>query len=196
MATVLATPAALAAPSHHRSTVTSLRLGIAFQRTKTWQWQDVAGVPRTPTVHAERRTRSVPYLSWMKQLWKHRRLHAKRHATRLTLGGSRLRAWAYRHDPCLATLIGTYENATFDPTLNFGGGHGNVYVAYGVPQATPGTKLARYSYTATGHYAGEPTGASWRTNGWLQWKWAVNYAVGRYGSTCAALSYRRNTNSY
>lgn len=112
-------------------------------------------------------------------------------ATASAAPNARLRSWAYQHNPCLATLIGSYENSTFDPTLSYGGGHGDTSVAYGVPQALPGTKLARYSYTVGRHHAGEYTGRTWRTNGWLQWKWAVNYAVGRYGSTCKALAFRR-----
>ncbi len=60
--------------------VTALRHGIAWHRSKTWYWQNVAGRQRTPTEHAERRTSSVAYLEWMERLWSHRRIAAYRYA--------------------------------------------------------------------------------------------------------------------
>jgi hypothetical protein len=80
--------------------------------------------------------------------------------------------------------------------VNYGGGHGNTSVAYGLPQATPGTKLAYYSYTNGGHYPGQPTAPDWRTNPWTQLKWMENYAIGRFGSECAAYSSRTNAGTY
>ncbi len=43
-------------------------------------WQDVAGLPRTPSEHAERRTQSVPFLIWINHLWQHRQRMARRYA--------------------------------------------------------------------------------------------------------------------
>ncbi len=55
---------------------------MAWHRSRTWHWQDVAGRARTPTSHAERHTRSVAYLAWIDRLWSHRRITARRLAAR------------------------------------------------------------------------------------------------------------------
>lgn len=83
-----------------------------------------------------------------------------------------VRAQTYRSDPCLAHIIDR-ENRRWDPTLDFGGGHGNVFESYGLPQANPGTKMAS-------------AGPDWRTNPYTQLRWARGYARQRYGSTCGA----------
>ncbi len=44
----------------------------------TWRYQDRTGVPRTHSVHAERRTTSVPFLRWIDHRWSARRIQAKR----------------------------------------------------------------------------------------------------------------------
>lgn len=106
----------------------------------------------------------------------------------------RLRQLVYRTHPCLAAIIDV-EDPSWDPTISYGGGH-NVNDSYGLGQANPGTKTARYSYTNSGHRAGELTGPNWRTSVWVQLRWASNYAIGRYGSECLALSYRRAHGSY
>lgn len=90
-------------------------------------------------------------------------------------GGNDLRSQTYRTDPCLAWIV-DQENRRWDPTLDYGGGHGNVYESYGLPQANPGTKMAS-------------AGADWRTNPVTQLRWARGYAVARYGSTCAAKAF-------
>jgi hypothetical protein len=59
-----------------------LRRGVAWQRDRTWRFQDLAGIPRTRTEYAERRTRSVPFLRWMERTWARRGIAAKRQATR------------------------------------------------------------------------------------------------------------------
>ncbi len=89
----------------------------------------------------------------------------------------RLRALVERVHPCLAGIIDV-EDPSWDPTVDYGGGHGNVYESYGLGQANPGTKMASY-------------GADWRTNPWTQLRWMVAYADGRYGSECGALGFRR-----
>jgi hypothetical protein len=83
-----------------------------------------------------------------------------------------LRAETYRTDPCLAHIVDN-EDGRWDPTIDFGGGHGNVYESYGLVQANPGTKMAS-------------AGADWRTNPLTQLRWGRMYAIQRYGSTCAA----------
>lgn len=79
--------------------------------------------------------------------------------------------------------ISSVENARMDPTLDFGGGHGNVYEAYGIPQAFPGTKMAS-------------AGPDWRTNPETQLRWMIDYCRGRYGSVCGAAYHRRAYGTY
>ncbi len=57
--------------------VHALRQGISWHRSMTWHYQTEAGLARTPTAHAERHTRSVPFLRWIDQTWSHRRVAAK-----------------------------------------------------------------------------------------------------------------------
>lgn len=83
---------------------------------------------------------------------------------------------------CLMSIV-RVENARMDPTLDYGGGHGNVYEAYGIPQANPGTKMASH-------------GRDWRTNPWTQLRWMLQYVRDRYGSVCAASDFRRRNGWY
>lgn len=55
--------------------------------------------------------------------------------------------------------------------------------AYGLPQALPGRKMAKY-------------GSDWRTNATVQLKWMIAYVNGRYGSACRALQHARSTGWY
>lgn len=91
-------------------------------------------------------------------------------------GHGSVKDYVVKYHPCLAGII-ALENRTYDPTMNFGGGHGDTSVAYGIPQATPGTKMAS-------------AGPDWRTNPWTQLKWMIGYTVGKFGSECAALHSR------
>jgi hypothetical protein len=50
--------------------------------------------------------------------------------------------------------------------------------AYGIPQALPGSKMAT-------------AGSDWRTNPATQIIWAIGYMEDRYGSPCAAWSFKR-----
>jgi hypothetical protein len=50
--------------------------------------------------------------------------------------------------------------------------------AYGIPQALPGSKMAK-------------AGSDWRTNPATQIIWAVGYMEDRYGSPCSAWSFKR-----
>jgi hypothetical protein len=97
-------------------------------------------------------------------------------------GRGSIRQYVLKYHPCLAGII-ALENASYDPTLNYGGGHGDASVAYGIPQATPGTKMAS-------------AGADWRTNPWTQLRWMIGYTVGRFGSECSAYHSRIYNHTY
>lgn len=94
----------------------------------------------------------------------------------LTPAQRHLRDQTYRTDPCLAAIVDV-EDGTWDPTVDYGGGHGNTSESYGLGQANPGTKMSPY-------------GPRWRTDAATQLRWMRAYAVGRYGSACAARDYR------
>lgn len=88
-------------------------------------------------------------------------------------GGSWVRSWLLAHNHrCLVEII-DLEDRTYDPTLNFGGGHGDTTVAYGLPQADPGTKMAS-------------AGSDWRTNPMTQIRWMIGYVNSKFGSECNA----------
>ena len=55
--------------------------------------------------------------------------------------------------------------------------------AYGIPQALPGDKMAKY-------------GSDWRTNPVPQIKWGLNYIKNRYGDPCGAWSFFQSHNWY
>jgi hypothetical protein len=55
--------------------------------------------------------------------------------------------------------------------------------AYGIPQALPGSKMAS-------------EGSDWRTNPATQIIWAIKYMKDRYGSPCAAWSFKRSNGWY
>lgn len=105
----------------------------------------------------------------------------------IPVGEAQIRAYIYRtygrtEGECMATII-QWENVRWDPTIDYGFGHGNVYEAYGLPQALPGTKM-------------KSAGADWRTNPITQLKWMYNYSVDRYGSLCGAFAHRRDRGMY
>lgn len=107
---------------------------------------------------------------WLLREWKE--THVKLHPPVLDI-----RAYTKKYHPCLAGVIDG-ENRAYDPTLDYGGGHGNVYEPYGIPQANPGTKMAS-------------AGKDWRTNPFTQLRWMIGYANDRYGSECNALAHKR-----
>lgn len=73
---------------------------------------------------------------------------------------------------CLVDIV-SHEDGTWDPhRLNRQSG------AYGIPQALPGSKMAS-------------AGADWRSNRITQLRWMLAYIAGRYGSACAAATFRR-----
>lgn len=99
--------------------------------------------------------------------WAASQAHATRH-----LSPARLRVLVYRTHPCLAHIV-DHEDGRWDPTINYGGGHGDTSISYGLGQANPGTKMAAF-------------GRGWRTNPWVQLRWMRGYATARYGSECGA----------
>ena len=169
------------------------RLGVAFYRGRFIHWQLERGAS-IPTWRKPRNCADARYLShvWAKRSFasrrkteKHRQKiaevkrlenqHPKWIALRL-LGNDRDQ-WG-----CLMYIV-SVENARMDPTLDFGHGHGNVYEAYGIPQANPGTKMASH-------------GHDWRTNPETQLRWMIDYCEGRYGSVCGAAYVRRTRGWY
>jgi len=98
-------------------------------------------------------------------------------------GGNWVRDWLLSHGhKCLVQIIDV-ENRTYDPTLNFGGGHGNTSVAYGIPQADPGTKMAS-------------AGRDWATNPMTQIRWMIGYVDSKFGSECNAAYHRLVDGTY
>jgi len=96
-----------------------------------------------------------------------------------------LKRYVEKNFPACAEIINV-ENRNYDPTLDYGGGHGGIYESYGIAQATPGTKMVS-------------AGADWRTNPWTQWRWMRSYVLSRFGDKgdCInALAYRRAHGSY
>jgi len=79
------------------------------------------------------------------------------------------RGWTGKEWECLDTLWGGRESAWRDNAGRPGG-------SYGIPQATPGTKMASH-------------GSDWLTNPVVQIAWGLDYIAGRYGTPCRALSH-------
>lgn len=80
------------------------------------------------------------------------------------------RDWAWRK-------LGGKQFGCLDRLWHFESGWrvkaGRVTGSYGIPQAYPGTKMAK-------------AGADWRTNPLTQVRWGLGYVNGRYGSACNA----------
>jgi hypothetical protein len=55
--------------------------------------------------------------------------------------------------------------------------------AYGIPQALPGSKMAKF-------------GSDWKTNPATQIKWGLDYIEGRYNSPCGAWSHSESSGWY
>jgi hypothetical protein len=89
--------------------VHSLRIEISHHRAHAWFWQDVMFARRHPTRFAERRTKSVAYLRWLKKTWVARHTVAKRKASR----PPHYNEWLCIHK---------YEGAWNDPNAPYYGG--------------------------------------------------------------------------
>lgn len=100
----------------------------------------------------------------------------------MTPAARAFREQTWRTHPCLAAIV-DLEDGLWDPTLDYGGGHGNTAQSYGLPQSNPGTKMAS-------------AGPDWRTSRRTQLRWMRSYSIERFGSECAALAHRRTHGSY
>lgn len=80
---------------------------------------------------------------------------------------SRRRGWGYVQFLCLDWLWGGHESG-WDRTA-----HNPFSGAHGIPQALPGKKMASH-------------GTDWRTNGYTQITWGLDYIAERYGTPCGA----------
>lgn len=78
---------------------------------------------------------------------------------------------------CMDQIVGS-ESSWYHTVWNHQGSG-----AYGIPQALPGSKMAT-------------AGADWLTNPLTQIRWMKSYAVGRYGSLCAARDHRFSQGYY
>jgi hypothetical protein len=78
--------------------------------------------------------------------------------------------------PCLDKLF-KRESGWNQKASNAGSG------AYGIPQALPGSKMAKF-------------GDDWRTNPATQIKWGLDYIEGRYNTPCGAWSHSESTGWY
>lgn len=80
--------------------------------------------------------------------------------------------WPARQFDCLNSLWGDHESgwdwSADNPKSS----------AYGIPQALPGSKMASH-------------GKDWRTNGYVQITWGLDYIKDRYDTPCGALAARR-----
>ncbi len=74
--------------------------------------------------------------------------------------------------------------------------------AYGLPQAKPASKLGDWAEAraAAAAKAGDSETAwlyrAWRDNPVVQAEWGVDYMIQRYGSPCAALTFRNGNGWY
>lgn len=72
----------------------------------------------------------------------------------------------------------------WDTTIHYGGGHGYVPgLAYGIPQALPGNKMAS-------------AGSNWMTSSYTQIKWMIGYIRSVYGNPNNAWAYHLAHGSY
>jgi hypothetical protein len=179
--------------------VSSLRTGIDFYRRATWRWQDVLGVPHTPTRYSERRETSIQYLRWSAKRWHARSIHAKAAIRRLTsnrgylppgkarilgkLLAAQIYGWTGSEWACLDELWGTKNGQRLESGW-FAHADNPHSDAYGIPQALPGSKM----------------GAGWRESAYVQIKWGLGYI--KHGiqhgfqTPCQALHVRLTKGSY
>lgn len=82
------------------------------------------------------------------------------------------RGWTGAQWECLDSLWGAHESSWSETADNPRSS------AYGIPQATPGSKMASH-------------GDDWRTNPRVQIAWGLDYIANRYGTPCSALAARK-----
>lgn len=163
-------PQELLAQQDHSSNV------LRFFHNRRWMvarhHRSCGAVPWARTCHVARS--EVRLHRWLKHT-------AALRYQRIAFSPTVVRAWVLRYHPCLDRII-QLENKSYDPTLSFGGGHGNTSIPYGIPQANPGTKMSS-------------AGADWATNPYTQLKWMIGY-VGGPSRECAAAYNREHSYAY
>lgn len=94
------------------------------------------------------------------------------------IGCTLLLEWGYelKEMPCLEKLW-DHESGWNERARNSSSG------AYGIPQALPGDKMAKY-------------GDDWQTNPVPQIKWGLDYIKGRYDTPCGAWTFFNNNGWY
>ncbi len=134
-----------------------LRQGIAWHRQQTWRWQDIAGRHRTPTTHAETRTRSTAYLAWLARLWSHRRIRA-RHLATVHPAIAHLALWI-----CIHNGEGAWDSSTGN------GYYGGLQMSYGWGGlVTDAAQLSPYEQMRAAETGYRTSGYSTR---WLEGQW-------------------------
>ncbi len=105
------------------------------------------------------------------------------------LGAKVDRRWGFSQSQCASLIF--EEEAQWDPhATNRSSG------AYGLPQANPASKLGDWAEARAdaAEKADDPEAArlyrAWRDNPVVQAEWGVDYMTTRYGSPCAALTFR------
>lgn len=171
------------------------RGGVVFYRVRYSHHRSIRGVD-TPWP-AGRKPNNCPDANYLADLWATRSFEQRQITERWLKARAAERAREQQHPKWIALrllngdreqwscllYITDHENKAMDPTLDYGGGHGNVYEAYGIPQAYPGTKMAS-------------AGPDWRTNPETQLRWMIDYCRQRYGSVCGAAYSRRVNGTY
>lgn len=166
-------------------------LGLAFYRGRYVHWTLQRGASSIPNWRRPRNCADARYLAnvWAKRAQQSRQqtiAHFKRIKAREAEHPKWIALRLLKNDreewDCLQYIV-SMENRTWDPTLNYGGGHGDASVAYGIPQAYPGYKMSS-------------AGPDWRTNPETQLRWMIGYARARFGSLCGAAYSRRVNGTY
>ncbi len=168
-----------------------LRRGIRFYRQKTWQHEETLGISKT---RHETKVWHLPcdYAKWVHKLWRNRAKERRKQVDNMPppipVGEFQIRRYihsilGYAEAECVATIIEWETGGTWEPTIDFGFGHGNTSEAYGLPQALPGTKM-------------KSAGPDWETNPITQIRWMIGYLKGRYGGICAGYEVRKSRGWY
>lgn len=175
VALLLCCPPQAGAQTYHRAQAEKQAVhNIVYHRSMTWRFQDRMKRDRSETVHRERRS-ELPTLRRLAHYWEHLHYISWRTWQRTKVRTS-VRVSAPAVDSCLSQLISRESNWNVTATNPSTG-------AYGLPQALPGSKMAS-------------AGADWATNPATQIRWMIGYVNGRYGGTCAALSFQMANGYY
>ena len=105
------------------------------------------------------------------------------------LGAKAERRWGMPQSQCASLIF--EEEAQWNPHAT-----NKTSGAYGLPQAKPASKLGNWAEAKAkaAEETGDPETAvlylAWRDNPVVQAEWGVDYMIDRYGSPCAALTFR------